>query len=72
MITGFINFIQITLSLLLNPKVNKLSGPMLKSALVVKATTVVLWFLRPITGARERSVYHWGGNSEARIFRPTV
>lgn len=71
MITGFINFIQITLSLLLNPKVNKLSGPMLKSALVVKATTVVLWFLRPITGARGECL-PLGGNSEARIFRPTV
>ena len=43
---------------------------MLKSALVVKATTVVLWFLRPITGARERSVYHWGAILRPGYFVP--
>lgn len=56
--------------LIFNPKANKLSGPMLKSALVVKATTVVLWFLRPITGARERSVYHWGAILRPGYFVP--
>ena len=45
---------------------------MLESALVVRATTVVLWFLRPIYGSARAKCLPVGGNSEARIFRPTV
>lgn len=45
---------------------------MLKSALVVKATTVVLWFLQAYYGSARAECLPLGGNSEARIFRPTV
>ena len=43
---------------------------MLRNALDVKATTMVLWFFRPITGAREGSVYQWGAILRPGYFVP--